>query len=220
MAEKMRVFHITKRAEDGKWTVKEEKTDDVLHTFDTRVEATQYCEQFAEEKDALLKYHASKGKNKGRIIEVYNSRTMDPKEFAKLMEKYEAENDALTDDDEGPDAVEDEVEEPSFYTDCSNPLVLSSVNLGVKEDLTFRNTKSAVTFDGNLLLDANILLSKIVYQINFDLHIVNNLDEEYICYVSIPIKLSDENNLKTIYDGSYTMSYTKLESNRFYKLEK
>ncbi len=89
MAEKMRVFHITKRAEDGKWTVKEEKTDDVLHTFDTRVEATQYCEQFAEEKDALLKYHASKGKNKGRIIEVYNSRTMVPKDVAKLMEKYD-----------------------------------------------------------------------------------------------------------------------------------
>ena len=114
---------------------------------------------------------------------------------------------------------EDEVDEPSFYTDCSNPIVLSSVNLGIKEDLTFRNTKSAVTFDGNLLLDANILLSKIIYEINFDLHIVNNLDEEYICYVSIPIKLSDDNDLKTIYDGSYTISYTKLESNKFYKLE-
>ena len=113
MAENMRVFHVTKRAEDGKWTVKEEKTDDVLHTFDTRDEATVYCEQFAEEKDALIKYHASKGKNKGRIIEVYNSRTMDPKEFAKLMEKYEEENDALTDEDEGPAAVEEEpVEEP------------------------------------------------------------------------------------------------------------
>ena len=108
MAEKMRVFHVTKRAEDGKWTVKEELTDDVLHTFDTREEATHYCEQFAEEKDALIKYHASKGKNKGRIIEVYNSRTMDPKEFAKLMEKYEEENDALTDEDEGPAAVEEE----------------------------------------------------------------------------------------------------------------
>ncbi len=108
MAENMRVFHVTKRAEDGKWTVKEEKTDDVLHTFDTRDEATMYCEQFAEEKDALIKYHASKGKNKGRIIEVYNSRTMDPKDFAKLMEKYEEENDALTDEDEGPNAVEEE----------------------------------------------------------------------------------------------------------------
>ncbi len=108
MAENMRVFHVTKRAEDGKWTVKEEKTDDVLHTFDTRDEATMYCEQFAEEKDALIKYHASKGKNKGRIIEVYNSRTMDPKDFAKLMEKYEEENDALTDEDEGPDAAEEE----------------------------------------------------------------------------------------------------------------
>ena len=113
MAEKMRVFHVTKRAEDGQWTVKEEKTDDVLHTFATREEATRYCEQFAEEKDALIKYHASKGKNKGRIIEVYNSRTMDPKEFAKLMEKYEEENDALTDEDEGPAAVEEPVEEPA-----------------------------------------------------------------------------------------------------------
>ena len=113
MAEKMRVFHVTKRAEDGQWTVKEEKSDDVLHTFETREEATRYCEQFAEEKDALIKYHASKGKNKGRIIEVYNSRTMDPKEFAKLMEKYEEENDALTDEDEGPAEVEEApVEEP------------------------------------------------------------------------------------------------------------
>jgi len=114
MAEKMRVFHVTKRAEDGQWTVKEEKSDDVLHTFATREEATIYCEQFAEEKDALIKYHASKGKNKGRIIEVYNSRTMDPREFAKLMEKYEEENDSLTDEDEGPAAVEEEpVEEPA-----------------------------------------------------------------------------------------------------------
>ena len=114
MAEKMRVFHVTKRAEDGQWTVKEEKSDDVLHTFATREEATRYCEQFAEEKDALIKYHASKGRNKGRIIEVYNSRTMDPKQFAELMAKYEEENDALTDEDEGPaEVVEEPVEEPA-----------------------------------------------------------------------------------------------------------
>lgn len=124
MAENMRVFHVTKRAEDGKWTVKEEKTDDVLHTFDTRDEATHYCEVFAEEKDALIKYHASKGKNKGRIIEVYNSRTMDPKEFASLMKKYEEENDALTDEDEGPDAVEEEpvVEEKKAPAKKSAPI--------------------------------------------------------------------------------------------------
>ena len=134
MAEKMRVFHITKRAEDGKWTVKEEKTDDVLHTFDTRAEATQYCEQFAEEKDALLKYHASKGKNKGRIIEVYNSRTMDPQEFAKLMEKYEAENDALTDEDEGPDAVEDEVEEEPVKEEKKAPAKKAAPKEEAKEE--------------------------------------------------------------------------------------
>ena len=68
MAEELKEKKAPARAEDGKWTVKEEKTDDVLHTFNTRVEATQYCEQFAEEKDALLKYHASKGKNKGSSL--------------------------------------------------------------------------------------------------------------------------------------------------------
>ncbi len=112
----------------------------------------------------------------------------------------------------------DEPVEPSFYTDCSNPIVLSSVNQGIEENLEIRNTKSAVMFDGNLLLDADILLSKITYEIDFDIHIINNLDEEYICYVSLPIKLSDENDFKTIYDGSYSVMYTDLKNSRFYKL--
>ena len=73
-------------------------------------------------------------------------------------------------------------------------------------------------FDGNLLLDADILLSKITYEIDFDIHIINNLDEEYICYVSLPIKLSDDNDFKTIYDGSYSVMYNDLKNSRFYKL--
>lgn len=114
---------------------------------------------------------------------------------------------------------EDDVDEPSFYMDCSNPIVLSSVNMGIEENLVIRNTKSAVTFDGNLLLDADILLSRIVYEIDFDIHIINNLGEEYVCYVALPIQLSDENDYATIYDGSYSVQYTDLKATKFYKLE-
>ena len=119
----------------------------------------------------------------------------------------------LTENDEDP-------LEPSFYMDCSNPLVLSSVNMGIDENLEIRNTKSAITFDGNLLLDADILLSRVAYEIDFDIHIINNLDEEYVCYVALPIELTDENGYKTIYDGSYTVSYSNLKATKFYKLEK
>ena len=85
--------------------------------------------------------------------------------------------------------------------------------------MEIRNTKSAVTFDGNLLLDADILLSRIEYEIDFDIHIINNLGEEYVCYVALPIKLADENDYATIYDGSYSVQYTDLKATRFYKIE-
>lgn len=114
---------------------------------------------------------------------------------------------------------DEDAKEPSFYMDCSNPFVLSSVNMGIEENLEIRNTKSAITFDGNLLLDADILLSKITYEIDFDIHIINNLDEEYVCMVALPIELTDENGYKTIYDGSYSVAYTDLKTTKFFKVE-
>ena len=70
-----------------------------------------------------------------------------------------------------------------------------------------------------MLLDANILLSNIEYSISFSIHIINELDEEYICNLEIPIKLSDDNDINTIYDGSYHIVMTNLPTSKFYKKE-
>lgn len=112
-----------------------------------------------------------------------------------------------------------EPKQPSFYADCSNPILLSSINEEIVPNFTIRNTNSAITFDGSLLLDANVIVSNIEYSISFSIHIINNLDEEYVCNLTVPIKLRDSSDIDTIYDGSYTVTLDNLSSNRFYKLE-
>lgn len=109
--------------------------------------------------------------------------------------------------------------EPSFYSDCSNPILLSSINEDIVPNWIRRNTNSAITFDGSLLLDAQVLLSNIEYSVSFSIHIVNNLDEEYVCNLTIPIKLRDENDIDTLHDGSLQNTLTDLPSSKFYKFE-
>lgn len=106
-----------------------------------------------------------------------------------------------------------------FYADCSDPILISSINEEIVPNFVIRNTNSAVTFDGSLLLDASILLSNIEYSISFSIHIINELDEEYICNLVIPIILSDDNDINSIYDGSYKLVSTDSGENKFYKRE-
>lgn len=108
----------------------------------------------------------------------------------------------------------------SFYADCSNPILLSAINQDIVSNFIIRNTKSAITFDGSLLLDSTILLSNIEYSISLSIHIINNLDEEYICNLEIPIILSDDSDINTIYDGSYQVILTDIPSGKFYKRER
>lgn len=114
---------------------------------------------------------------------------------------------------------EEEITAASFYADCSNPILLSAINEEIVSNFVIRNTNSAITFDGNLLLDATILLSNIEYSISFSIHIINELDEEYICTFTLPIKLSDDNDINSIYDGSYQLISTDMDQTKFYKME-
>lgn len=115
---------------------------------------------------------------------------------------------------------EEEIRKSSdFYADCSDPILISSINEEIVPNFVIRNTNSAVIFDGNLLLDATILLSNIEYSLSFSIHIINQLDEEYICSITIPIVLSDDSDINSIYDGSYQVVSTDLGENRFYKRE-
>ena len=102
---------------------------------------------------------------------------------------------------------------PSFYADCSNPITLSYVNSNVYSSLILENNSGGITFDGTLLKKSNTLLSNIRVTVDFTIHLINANDEEYICNVSLPINLSDDNS--TIYNGHYAKQLSDLDNFKF-----
>lgn len=62
-----RTYHVNKRKEDGKWTVKYAGGEKVIKLFDTQKEALEYTKKMAENQGGTVLVHASKGAQKGRI---------------------------------------------------------------------------------------------------------------------------------------------------------
>ena len=56
-----KVYHVSKRASDGKWQVFIKGSDKVIKLFSTKVEAEEYCEKMAKNQGATLLVHKSKG---------------------------------------------------------------------------------------------------------------------------------------------------------------
>ena len=92
---------------------------------------------------------------------------------------------------------------PTLYNNLANPLTLSYVNSNIKSDYTITDISSPITYDGSLLQTCNINLEDIHCTLSFDIHITNNLDEDFKTTVSIDIPLSSED--KTIFDGTLTI---------------
>lgn len=83
--------------------------------------------------------------------------------------------------------------------DLKNPIILGYVNNKFEQNYVVSDVKEDFKFDGRLLKKAHITLNDLSSNISFDLHIINNSDEEYICRVSFPIEL--QNTVNTLYEG-------------------
>lgn len=66
-AETKKVYHVAKRAEDNMWTIKFANGEKVIKLCKTKEEALQYAETLAKNQGGTVSFHASKGKNKGKI---------------------------------------------------------------------------------------------------------------------------------------------------------
>lgn len=61
-----KAYHVSKR-EDGKWQVKLAKGKVAIKLFNTKAEALEYTITMSKNQDAAVRFHASKGVNKGKI---------------------------------------------------------------------------------------------------------------------------------------------------------
>ena len=96
------------------------------------------------------------------------------------------------------DNKESSYNNPSFYQDCSNPISLGYINKNIATNVAV-NSDSAVSLDGSILKLANITLEDLVFTMSFQIHIINNKDEEFVCYINKPILTEEQNN--TLFEG-------------------
>ena len=86
-------------------------------------------------------------------------------------------------------------DEPTFYTDCSNPITLEYLNNNIVSHYKMDENKS-VAFDGSILKEAGIETESLSCKVKFKINIVNNDNEKYSCWINFAIPLDD------IYEGT------------------
>ncbi len=115
--------------------------------------------------------------------------------------KYEYNPDNIITDALHFEVVNDNIdyEKPQSYIDVSSPICLTYINKNIKENTILSDISNPLIYDGSLLKRANIALGNISAGVSFDIHIINNLNQHFICNASINIPLSSDTS--SIYDG-------------------
>ena len=88
---------------------------------------------------------------------------------------------------------------PTFYTDCSNPISLGYINKYILTNYAVSQDTNSVPFNGKVLKEASINLEDINYTLSFNIHIVNNLNQKFVYHMNLDVNLNDDKG--GIYNG-------------------
>ena len=87
----------------------------------------------------------------------------------------------------------------SFFTDCSEPIILSYVNENIVDNKDVSGAGAKLSLDGTMLRYLNVDLYGLNYKITFTIHLENNLGEKFYCNCSVNVNLSSGDG-----DGIYS----------------
>ena len=128
------------------------------------------------------------GSSKGHQYVTYKNAL----DFAKYKKIQETKNDKIeykivnTNDENN----NQDYSNPTFYTDCSNPLTLEYMNQDILTNYSASSDSNTISFNGKVLQEANVNLKDINYTLNFTINLVNNANEKFICPVRLKVDLS------------------------------
>ena len=88
---------------------------------------------------------------------------------------------------------------PTFYTDCSNPITLGYLNKDILTNYSVSQESSSISFNGKVLQEANIAIDDINYVLSFRINIVNNLNQKFTYNMNLSVDLDGDNG--GIYNG-------------------
>lgn len=81
---------------------------------------------------------------------------------------------------------------PTFYTDCSNPITLGYLNRNILRNYSISDNKNTVAYNAKVLKDSNVNLEDIKSSLDFVIHIKNNLGHKFSCNMHIDINFDEE----------------------------
>ncbi len=114
------------------------------------------------------------------------------------------------------DNANNDFSSPTFFTDCSNPITLGYLNKNIKTNDEILKSNEKIDFNGKLLKISNVPIEDISYNLNFQIHLKNSLEESYVYAVDLNVPLEDSNS--SIYDG-YIFKVMHNQSKSYYFLK-
>lgn len=99
-----------------------------------------------------------------------------------------------------------------YYTDCSEPLIVTYVNENIIERKDASESKNKLSLDGSMLRYFGIKLEDLNYRISFRINLENNLGELYYCDFSQDVNLNSSDG--GIYTG-YIMQVFDLSDSKY-----
>ena len=117
-------------------------------------------------------------------------------DFAKYKDIEENENDKIeyTIINTNEENEKRDYSSPTFYTDCSNPITLEYMNKDIVTNFAVSNkNEKTISFNGKILKEAGIKLEDINYTLSFNVNIINNKNEHFICNVKFDVDINKDN---------------------------
>lgn len=124
-----------------------------------------------------------------------------PLDFGKYKKIEEAENNRIDFNiiNTNSENENNDYANPTFYTDCSNPISLGYMNKDILTNYAVSEDANTISFNGKVLQEANINLEDINYTLSFKIHIINNLNQKFVYNMKLNVHLDDDNG--GIYNG-------------------
>ena len=137
--------------------------------------------------------------NQDRGTKILNYKN--PLKFGKYEEIKEPENERIDFNIVNTNSQNEnnDYANPTFYTDCSNPISLGYLNYDILTNYSVSKEANTVSFNGKVLKEANVKLEDINYILSFKIHLMNHLNQKFVYNMKLNVDLNDNNG--GIYNG-------------------
>ena len=83
-------------------------------------------------------------------------------------------------------------DEPTFFTDCSNPITLGYLNKNVLYNYSISDNNKKIYYNAKILKEAGINTKDLNSILKFTIHIINNKNQHFYCDITTDLSLDDD----------------------------